>query len=371
MTGLATEPRRLHPLTPIAQAGRVAPPAFFGLAIVAGGDLPGGPLVKALLLAAMALLIVAVVAGFTYVSWTRTRFWFDDDGDLRIASGVLRRQERRLQLSRLQAVDVVQPLVARLVGLAEIKPEVAGGDSGKVSLAFLAEADAQALRNELLARAAGVRTGEQEVAPQAPERVLVKVPPRDLALSLLISESLIAGVVIGVIVIVVTVVTRGVRRARRPAPRCGGTGRRHGQRLPRQLRLHGRRVTGRAPAAPRAPDHPRPDRAARSRAGDRDLPAPAVAALRLGARPRQRRRLRLRRPERGREHACSSRSLPSPSRTPCSHACSRASRSSGCRSSPRPRPHADARRSSSRAWLPDMTTRSSWRAAVGWCVGCP
>ena len=149
------------------------------------------------------------MAGFTYVSWTRTRFWFDDDGDLRIASGVLRRQERRVQLSRLQAVDVVQPLVARLVGLAELKPEVAGGESGKVSLAFLAEADAQALRNELLARAAGVRTGEQEAAPQAPERILVRVPPRDLALSLLISESLIAGVVIGVVVLAVTFVTEG------------------------------------------------------------------------------------------------------------------------------------------------------------------
>ena len=151
-----------------------------------------------------------MVAGFAYVSWTRTRFWFDDDGDLRIASGLLHRQERRVQLSRLQAVDVVQPIVARLVGLAELKPEVAGGESGKVSLAFLAEADAQALRNELLARAAGIRTGDQEAAPVAPERILVRVPPSDLALSLLISEPLIVGVVIAVVAIAVTVLTEGV-----------------------------------------------------------------------------------------------------------------------------------------------------------------
>ncbi len=209
MSGLSTEPRRLHPLTPVAQAGRVAPPAFFGLAIVAGGDLPGGPLLRALLLALMALAIVAVVAGFAYVSWTRTTFWFDDDGDLRIASGLFQRQERRVQLSRLQAVDVVQPIVARLVGLAELKPEVAGGESGKVSLAFLGEADAQELRNELLARAAGIRTGDQEAAPVAPERVLVRVPPGDLALSLLISESLIAGVLIAVVVVGVTFFTEG------------------------------------------------------------------------------------------------------------------------------------------------------------------
>ena len=209
MSGLATEPRRLHPLTPVAQAGRVAPPAFFGLAIVLAGDLPGGPLVRFFILVVLALLIVGIVAAVAYVGWTRTTFWFDDDGDLRVASGLIRRQERRLQLSRLQAVDVVQPLIARLVGLAELKPEAAGGESGTVSLAFLGEADAHALRNELLARAAGVRTGEQTAAPEAPERVLLRVPPRDLALSLLLSESLIIGVLIGGAVIVVTLLTQG------------------------------------------------------------------------------------------------------------------------------------------------------------------
>jgi putative membrane protein len=210
VTGLATAPRRLHPLTPVAQAGRAAPPAFVGLALVTAGDLPGGPVIKVVLLILMAALIVAVIAGFSYISWARTTFWFDDDGDLRLASGVINRQERRLQLSRLQAVDVVQPIIARLVGLAELKPEVAGGDAAKVSLAFLAEADAHALRNELLARAAGVRTEDQEAAPEAPEQVLLRVPNRDLALSLLLNESLIIGALVGAAVIAVTFFTEGV-----------------------------------------------------------------------------------------------------------------------------------------------------------------
>ncbi len=209
MTGLATEPRRLHPLTPVAQAGRVAPPALFGVVVIAGGGLPGGPLVRVLILLTLSALIVGVAAGVAYVAWTRTTFWFDEDGDLRIAKGLLHREERRVQLSRLQAVDLVQPIVARLIGLAELKPEVAGSDGGQVSLSFLTLDQANDLRNELLARAAGVRTGDQSTAPEAPERVLVRVPPRDLALSLLISESLILGVVVAVVVVVVAYLTEG------------------------------------------------------------------------------------------------------------------------------------------------------------------
>lgn len=209
MSGLATTPRRLHPLTPIAKAGRVLPPVLVGLVVVIGSDLPGGPLLRALILIALSVLIVVVVAGFTYVAWTRTSFWFDDDGDLRIASGLLRRQERRVQLSRLQAVDLVQPIIARLIGLAELKPEVAGGDSAQVSLAFLTLDQANDLRRELLARAAGIRTGEEESAPEAPERILVRVPPRDLALSQLISESLIFGVIGGAVILTIAFFTEG------------------------------------------------------------------------------------------------------------------------------------------------------------------
>ena len=50
---------------------------------------------------------------YAYLAWTRLQFFYDDDGDLRITSGLLVRNERRVQLSRLQLVDVPQPLLAR------------------------------------------------------------------------------------------------------------------------------------------------------------------------------------------------------------------------------------------------------------------
>ena len=74
-----------------------------------------------------------------------------------------------MRLDRLQAVDVVRPLVARALGLAELRLEVAGGSSSEAPLAYLSEAAAQRLRAELLARAAGLH----HETPEAPEVVLL------------------------------------------------------------------------------------------------------------------------------------------------------------------------------------------------------
>jgi len=45
---------------------------------------------------------------------------------LRIETGLLRRDARQLPLARIQAVDVVRPFLARLVGLAELRVRLAG-----------------------------------------------------------------------------------------------------------------------------------------------------------------------------------------------------------------------------------------------------
>jgi putative membrane protein len=118
-------------------------------------------------------------------------------------SGVLFRQQRQARLDRLQSVDVVQPLLARLLGLAELRLEVAGGAGSDVRLSYLKEADAQRLRNTLLARAAGVRY-ETEEAPEAPERELLQVPVDRLMISMLRSATTF-WTLVGIVVLLVAV----------------------------------------------------------------------------------------------------------------------------------------------------------------------
>ncbi|RMI03741.1 hypothetical protein EBM89_18540 [Cellulomonas triticagri] len=112
-----------------------------------------------------AILLVALIGfGYSAVAWRMTRFAVTDEA-VHLRTGVLFRQQRQARLDRLQAVDVVQPLLARILGLSELRLEVAGGSGSAVSLAFLREAEAEQLRAELLARAAGVHRSRRAAAP--------------------------------------------------------------------------------------------------------------------------------------------------------------------------------------------------------------
>jgi putative membrane protein len=135
---------------------------------------------------ALMVFLVLGVGGFSWLSWSRLTYFFDTDGDLRIHSGVVTRNERRVQLSRLQSVDITQPLIARLFGLAEVRPEVAGSSNESTKLRYLAVDDAQQLRADLLARAAGLKGHDGAPAVTAPERILVQVPAPHLLASLVL-----------------------------------------------------------------------------------------------------------------------------------------------------------------------------------------
>jgi cytochrome P450/uncharacterized membrane protein YdbT with pleckstrin-like domain len=136
----------------------------------------------------VAVAIPAAIA-YGYLSWRFTRFVVDGD-NLRIDSGVLFRSQKQVPLPRLQAVDVVRPLLARLLGLAELRLEVAGGGSD-ARLSYLSEGESQRLRAELLARAAGI----DAATPEAPEQVVVQVPAKRLIAATLLSLPVLAALV--------------------------------------------------------------------------------------------------------------------------------------------------------------------------------
>ncbi|MEV7973530.1 PH domain-containing protein [Cellulomonas sp. NPDC089187] len=160
--------RRMHPVTPAVKGWKV----FVAALVVIGTQSADGVQELAdwlggrVWLAAAALLVVVLLVGFGYsaIAWRVTRFAVTDDA-VQLRTGVLFRQQRHARLDRLQAIDVVQPLLARLFGLAELRLEVAGGAGSAVSLAFLREAEAEQLRADLLARAAGLHRRPSDAAP--------------------------------------------------------------------------------------------------------------------------------------------------------------------------------------------------------------
>jgi putative membrane protein len=178
--------RHLHPLTPLARGWTVL--AVVG-AIVLSQFLGEAEAREAWWLwIIVASLPVAVAYGVA--SWAFTRYAIVG-GDLRIETGLLFRRSRVVDLDRLESIDVVQPLVPRLLGLAELRLEVAGGSSTEAPLAYLAVADARVLKDRLLAVRVG--TPAREAAPEA--RVLARVPVDRLVVASLLSGAWLASVV--------------------------------------------------------------------------------------------------------------------------------------------------------------------------------
>ena len=172
--------RRMHPVTPAVKGWKVLAAVLAVIAWNAADDVRqlaewlGG---RAWLVIAGVVVLVGLIGfGYSAIAWRMTRFAVTDEA-VHLRSGVVFRQQRQARLDRLQAVDVVQPLLARIIGLSELRLEVAGGAGSAVSLAFLREAEAEQLRAELLARAAGLHPGRRPRPAAAPAAGAVPADP--------------------------------------------------------------------------------------------------------------------------------------------------------------------------------------------------
>lgn len=136
--------QRLHPLSPVLKSVRtliiiVAAVSWRGLQNLG---------TRNYVLAVLGLLVLVLL--YSAVAWRFTGYEVVGR-ELRIHEGVLFRRTRAVPLERLQSIEVVQPVLARLAGLAELRLDVAGAAKSEAPLAFLPLAEATALRGRLLA----------------------------------------------------------------------------------------------------------------------------------------------------------------------------------------------------------------------------
>ena len=211
--------KRVHPVSPLVR-GWIA---LAALAYVVGRDqaegwfsgggmrLPQGQALFWTLLALAAALLV--ISGAFFLSWWFTRYQLTSD-HIRVHSGVLVRRQRQARLDRVQAIDIVQPLLARIFGLAELRFEVADAGESAVRLAYLRLPDAQALRARILSGASGAPTeaagGGQEDSedPTVPgEREVLVLPAGRVIASALLSGTTVFLLLAVAAVVVLTVTT--------------------------------------------------------------------------------------------------------------------------------------------------------------------
>ncbi|MGN9812441.1 PH domain-containing protein [Micromonospora sp. BQ11] len=166
------EPRqRLHPLSPALHGAKSLVVVIAGLSWSTLSRVGFG------WFAVMAAVLALGATVLAVVSWYNTGYHVVGR-ELRVYEGLLWRRTRAIPLERLQAVEVVRPLLAQLTGLAELRLEVVGGGKTEAPLAYLSVAEATALRQRLLDLAGRRPSVGAEPSPEAPTGTAeAAVPP--------------------------------------------------------------------------------------------------------------------------------------------------------------------------------------------------
>ena len=205
---------RPHPATPFIRGWivLVAIVVGWGREMIPDGQDDGFEFsdLRWILLIIAGLVVISAVVGF--LSWYFTRFVIDDE-ELRIETGAVFKRSKKIPFERLQSVDIIQPLAARIFGLAELRLEAGAGDS-TTKLRYLKRAQASRLRDYLLVRAngRGGRVQDHDRQPGASafsdlgadDRTLVRVTPQRLVVSFLLSSEFLVSFLLTVVALIVT-----------------------------------------------------------------------------------------------------------------------------------------------------------------------
>ena len=95
-----------------------------------------------------AVLVLILVGGS--IDWWFTRYSLDDLAIHR-RSGFLFKKNRTIRLESVQSVDISRPLVARLLGVSELRFEVADGSSEALHIKYVSARKAEVLRRTAMA----------------------------------------------------------------------------------------------------------------------------------------------------------------------------------------------------------------------------
>ena len=146
------EPANLHPfsiayraVSQLGQVGFVVFLSFYGTTDVADGF--------SFVLLALAAVGVALAAVLVWQFAYYKRFEYevtDDSFDIR--SGVVSRRNRQIPLRRVQNVDVTENVVHRLLGIAQVNIETAGGNQSEASLRYVGADRAREIQREVRRR---------------------------------------------------------------------------------------------------------------------------------------------------------------------------------------------------------------------------
>lgn len=169
--GASAPRRRTHPITPLVSGWKIV----VGIVAVLTAQniarlLEDFTLQRALIGLGVLAAAVVIAIALSALSWWFTTYAIDEQG-VSLHTGMISRSREYAPRARIESVSVERPLLARLLGLAKVRVEVAGGGESYLDIEYVRSADAEELRRGILGVAALSRpSGAQDAeAPSADE----------------------------------------------------------------------------------------------------------------------------------------------------------------------------------------------------------
>ena len=146
----STPRRRTHPITPLVTGWKLVVGVIAVIAAQNIAQLLNEFTLQRALIGAGLLLAAAIIAiVFSTLSWWFTTYAVDEDG-VSLHSGMISRSREYAPRARIESVSVERPLLARLLGLAKVRVEVAGGGESYLDIEYVKSAAAEDLRRGIL-----------------------------------------------------------------------------------------------------------------------------------------------------------------------------------------------------------------------------
>jgi len=160
------------------------------IAGVAGSGGSGGNILQgAAIFLGIAAIGVALVAGWEIAYHRRFRYELTAD-TFDIESGVFSRRDREIPYRRIQNVDIRQNVVQRLLGIAEVRLETAGGGQTEAQLKYVNREEAGRLQEEVARRKRVDEPGAGDREDEPPAETLYAITPRELGILGVVSMDL-------------------------------------------------------------------------------------------------------------------------------------------------------------------------------------
>ena len=139
------------------------------------------------------IITISLSLGWQYLVW-KNYFYFIEKEGVKIKHGVVRKNQREIPLRRIQNVDITRNIVHRVLGIAQVNLETAGGGNTEASLKFVELEEARNIQQK-------VRELKKEEKPEKDDeadegrQLLFELQPKELGLLCLtsVNRKAIAG----------------------------------------------------------------------------------------------------------------------------------------------------------------------------------